>query len=170
MKRLIYTFSLLLLLLILLPCKAQDISNRFVTDMYGHNKPLIQFFDDDDEIMLLIFWKTCCYNNLGMLDVLMDILEEEEYSDNISIVLVNEDDTRGAVRVKPIAKMRGWPWPIIMDTNQDLFRNYHISYMPQWIAFNRKGETVFRGDVMSGDLDPEIYIEEIVKQIRDNSK
>ena len=42
--------------------------------------------------------------------------------------------------------------------------------MPQWIAFNRKGETVFRGDVMSGDLDPEIYIEEIVKQIKDNSK
>lgn len=170
MKRFYFLISFLLLILVALPCNGQDISNRVVTDMDGRNKPLIQFFDGNDDIMLLIFWKTCCYNNLGMLDGLMEILEEEEYGENISIVLVNADDTRGAVRVKPIAKMRGWPWPVIMDTNQDLFRDYHISYMPQWIAFNRNGETVFRDDVMSGDLDPEIYIEEIVKQIKDNSK
>ena len=169
MKKLFYLFSFLLLL-IALPCNGQDISNRVVTDMDGRNKPLIQFFDGDDDIMLLIFWKTCCYNNLGMLDGLMEILEEEEYGENISRVLVNADDPRGAVRVKPIAKMRGWPWPVIMDTNQDLFQDYHISYLPQWIAFNRKGESVFRGDVMNGDLTPEIYIKEIVKQIKDNSK
>ena len=106
MKRLYYIFSFLLLLLIALPCNGQDISPRVVTDMDGRNKQLIQFFDGEDDIMLLIFWKTCCYNNIGMLDGLMEILEEEEYDENISIVLVNADDTRGAVRVKPIAKMR----------------------------------------------------------------
>lgn len=164
MKRL---YVLIVTLLVTIGGNAQ---NRWpqltVRDMNGRVKNLSDYAPQDG-VALFVFWKTCCPNNITMLEELYEKWVKHNHDDiPIHIVLVAIDDQRTASRVRPLVRTKGWDWPVIMDKNEDLARLYHIIIPPQWIAFDPSGQVIFRSKVSNGMLDSAIYFDEMVKEIR----
>lgn len=136
-----------------------------VKDMNGNSHGFSDYAPEKG-ITLFIFWKTCCPNNITMLEELNEIWQEYDNPEKpVKIVLVSIDDQRTASRVKPIVSTNGWEWDVIMDRNGDLARKYNIIIPPQWIAVDKNGDMVFQSKITTGALDPAIYFEELVNKI-----
>ncbi len=136
-----------------------------VKEMSGRAKNLSDFAPHEG-VVLFVFWKTCCPNNITMLDELYDAWSD--YADSsvpIHVVLVSMDDARSASRVRPIVSTNGWGWPVLMDTNGELARQYQVIMPPQWIAFDPTGRELFRSKVTNGMLDSTIYFDELTQKI-----
>lgn len=137
----------------------------FVRDMSGNTHDFRDYAPEKG-VTLFVFWKTCCPNNITMIEELYEVWEEYDNQDNpVRIVLVSVDDPRTASRVRPIVGSNRWEWEVIMDTNSDLARRYNIILPPQWLALDSSGNTVFKSKITSGTLDSFIYFEELVNQI-----
>lgn len=136
-----------------------------VQDLRGKTHHLSDYASEKG-VTLFVFWKTCCPNNITMIDELNEVWQEYENSENpIKIVLVSVDDQRTASRVRPIVGSNGWEWDVIMDRNGDLARIYHIIMPPQWIAVNSIGKIVYQSKVTNGALDSAIYFDELITEI-----
>lgn len=142
----------------------------FVRDMNGNSHDFREYAPEKG-VTLFVFWKTCCPNNITMIDELNEVWEGYSNQDNpVRIVLVSVDDTRTASRVRPIVGSNRWEWDVIMDTNSDLARRYNIILPPQWLALDSSGKTVFKSKITSGTLDSYIYFEELINQINKSEK
>lgn len=144
---------------------------RAVKELNGRTKELSAYAPREG-VVLFVFWKTCCPNNITMLEELHAVWSEyntETHQPPIRVVLVSLDDQRTASRVRPIVSTNGWEWPVIMDTNGDLARQYQVIMPPQWIAFDPAGRELFRSKVTTGALDSAIYFEQLVEEIRNKN-
>lgn len=147
-------------------CSAQSYwPEQNVKDMSGKTKCLSDYAQKGGTT-LFVFWKTCCPNNITMIDELYEIWSDYDDDNHpIKVVLVSVDDQRTASRVRPIVSTNGWEWEVIMDKNEDLARTYHAIMPPQWIALNEFGKVIFRSKVTNGSLDSTIYFDELVTEI-----
>lgn len=92
---------------------------HYVQDLRGR-RHLLSDYAPEKGVILFVFWKTCCPNNITMIDELNDVWREYEDSENpIKIVLVSVDDQRSVSRVAPIVGSNGWEWDVILDKNGD---------------------------------------------------
>lgn len=136
-----------------------------VKDIDGRTRAL-QHYAPREGVTLLVFWKTCCPNNITMIEELNAVWQEYDNPQQpVRVVLVSLDDQRTASKVKPIADTNGWQWEIIMDRNGELARMYNVIMPPQWIAADKDGNIVFRSKVTNGSLDSAIYFEDLTNQI-----
>ena len=151
-------------------CTAQSYwPNQTVQEMTGQRKPVSDYAPAKGAV-LFVFWKTCCPNNITMIDELEAVWEQ--YHDDtalITIVLVSVDDQRSVSRVRPIVSSECWPWPVIMDRNGDLARTYQVIMPPQWVAADKHGRVIYRSKVTNGELDSAIYFEELVNTLKSNN-
>lgn len=86
-----------------------------VQDLRGRTHSLSDYASEKG-VTLFVFWKTCCPNNITMIDELKEVWQEYDNSEKpIKIVLVSVDDQRTASRVKPIVGSNGWVWDVVMD-------------------------------------------------------
>ena len=140
----------------------------YVNDLYGVSKPCVSYLDKTEgNVTLFVFWKTCCPTNLSMIDSLIELKEEGEYSDKIKLVLVSVDDMKTSSRVLPIVKTKGWTEDVIIDSNMELARAMQVHIPPQWVAVNCDGRPVYRRKIMEGESDSEYYYNELIKQMSD---
>lgn len=106
-----------------------------VRDMGGRPRSLSSYAADSGTT-LFVFWKTCCPNNIEMLEELHRIWTAHNHSCcPIRIVLVSLDDQRTASRVRPLVGANGWNWEVIMDRNGDVARACNVIMPPQWGRF-----------------------------------
>ena len=104
----------------------------YVKDLHGVSKPCKSYLDKKEgNVTLFVFWKTCCPTNLTMIDSLIEVKDDGEYSDEIKIVLVSVDDTKTSSRVLPVVKTKGWTEDVIMDSNMELARAMQVYIPPQ---------------------------------------
>ena len=148
-------------------CRAQE--NYWfeltVKDMSGQRKKLSEYANTGNGITLFVFWKTCCPNNIRMIDELQEVWSEYDGVRPIKVVLISVDDQRSAARVKPLVKTNCWPWEVIMDKSGDLARAYNVIIPPLWIAVDSNGQEIYRAKVTNGTLDSSIYFQELASQI-----
>lgn len=165
MKRFLLALALLLLAATVSP--AQDRwPQQTVRDMSGRMRSLADYAPKEG-IVLFVFWKTCCPNNITMLEELYEVwLAHDHAALPVHVVLVSLDDQRSASRVKPIVSSNGWGWPIIMDKNGALARQFQVIMPPQWVAFDPTGREVFRSKVTNGLLDSAIYFDRLITETR----
>lgn len=155
-------------LLITLTASAQNHWPQLtVREMNGRTRNLSDYAPQEGAT-LFVFWKTCCPNNITMLEELYDVWQNHDQDDiPIHIVLVSVDDQRTASRVQPIVRTEGWDWPVIMDKNKELARFCQVIIPPQWVAFDPDGREVFRSKVSNGMLDSAIYFDELTEKLRE---
>ena len=120
MKRGIIT--ILQAIFICLMGNAQYIENSMtVKSMNGKSKPLSSYIDQTEgHVTLFVFWKTCCPTNLNMIDSLLELTDENGFSNDITVILVSVDDNRSTDRVMPVVKTKGWEADVILDVNRDI--------------------------------------------------
>lgn len=149
-------------------CFAQNgLSLQTVKDIKGKTKKASDYVATEG-LTIFVFWKTCCPNNLAMLEYLQEAIEEADSADvPLTYVLVSVDDARNASRVRPIVGSYGWKGSVILDGNQEFARRMNIMIPPQWLVVNSKGEEVFRCKITSSHTDVGAYLEQI-KQLKQN--
>lgn len=104
----------------------------YVKDIYGFNRPYKDFIDSGkSNVTLFVFWKTCCHTNLSMVDSLIEVSDESEFTDRIKIVLVAVDDVKTSNRVLPVVRTKGWTYDVIVDVNMELARAMQVYIPPQ---------------------------------------
>lgn len=141
----------------------------YVKDLHGVGKPCKSYLDKKEgNVTLFVFWKTCCPANLSMIDSLIELKDDGEYSDKIKIVLVSVDDTKTSNRVLPVVKTKGWTEDVIMDSNMELARAMQVYIPPQWVAVDCDGNPIYRRKIMEGESDSEYYFNELIEHISKN--
>lgn len=147
---------------------AQNYWPRHTVQDLKNSSHFLSDYASDDGITLFVFWKTCCPNNITMINELNEVWEEYDNVERpIRIVLVSMDDQRTAPRVRPIVYSNGWEWEVIMDNNGDLARIYNVTMPPQWIAVDSEGQIVYRSKITNGALDSALYFGELISRINE---
>lgn len=136
-----------------------------VRDLKGRSRQLAEFASAEGAT-LFVFWKTCCPNNITMINELKEVWQEYDSAERpVKIVLVSLDDQRSASRVGSVVGSNGWPWEVIMDRNGDVARIYNAFIPPQWIAVDPKGKVFYQSKITNGALDSAIYFDELAARM-----
>ena len=139
----------------------EQIPQATVKSLEGQN---IQFSEviHPDQITIVSFWATWCAPCKKELDAISDLYEEWQEKYGVKLIAVSIDDARAAAKVKPMVAEKGWPFEILLDTNQELMRALHFQTVPYTILVDQTGKIVYNhsgylpGDEL--DLEEEVAI------------
>ncbi|WP_297511434.1 TlpA disulfide reductase family protein [Flavobacterium sp.] len=101
-----------------------------LTNLEGKSVVLKNEFSEKDKLYIFSFWATWCGPCINELDELNDIIEDWKKELNLEVIAISTDDARTQKRVKPLVNGKGWPYTILLDTNQDLKRALTIVNIP----------------------------------------
>jgi peroxiredoxin len=101
-----------------------------LTNLEGKYIALKNEFTEKDKFYIISFWATWCGPCINELDELNDIIEDWKKELNLEVIAISTDDSRTQKRVKPLVNGKGWPYTILLDTNQDLKRALTIVNIP----------------------------------------
>ena len=93
--------------------------------------------------IVIDFWATWCKPCVKSLDHMRDIYKELKEK-GLEIVAINEDDPRNVSKVKPMASSHRWDFIILLDTNKDVKRLYHVSAYPTTFVLDHDGNVKYR--------------------------
>jgi len=105
-----------------------------LTNLEGKSVVLNRDFVEKDKLYIISFWATWCGPCINELDELNDVIEDWKKELNLEVIAVSTDDARTQKRVKPLVSGKGWPYTILLDTNQDLKRALTIVNIPYTIV------------------------------------
>jgi peroxiredoxin len=117
--------------------------------------------------VLISFWATHCKPCIKELNQLLKLYPEYKEK-GFEILAIDVDGPRSVSRVKSKVKGLKWRFPVVFDTNKDIYRKYHVLGIPHTVLIDPEGtvrytHTTYR----SGD---EKIIWKKVDQILDEQK
>jgi len=95
------------------------------------------------KITVLDFWATWCVPCKKELNNINDIYEDWQKKYNCSVVAVSVDDSRSITKVKPYAEGQRWSYDILLDVNQDLYRQLGVLSVPFTLVLDQSGKIVY---------------------------
>jgi cytochrome c biogenesis protein CcmG, thiol:disulfide interchange protein DsbE len=157
------TFLLVISLTSTILLTAQDMVPRSVVKTIEGQNIDFREATSGDKITIVSFWATWCAPCKKELDAITDLYEEWQEKYNVQLVAVSVDDARAAAKVKPMVAEKGWPFRILIDTNQELMRSLHFQSVPYTIIIDRQGQIVYNhSGYLPGD---ELELEEKIASL-----
>lgn len=95
-------------------------------------------FSETDKIYVFSFWATWCAPCINELQTINDVYADWKEELNVEVIAVSVDDTRTQKRVTPLVNGKGWPYTILLDSNQELKRALSITNVPFLIVVLNK--------------------------------
>ena len=140
--------------------------NFELEDLDGEFQELNDFLGDGP--ILISFWATWCKPCIQELREYNKIYNEFK-DDGFKIIAISTDSERSVSKVKPFISSMGYKFPVLLDTNSDVAREYYARVMPYSVILNKDGQILYSHVGFShGD---EKKVKEIVqKQILSNGK
>ncbi len=94
------------------------------------------------KLTLINFWATYCVPCRKEMPLLNDL--HEKYSDqNVQVLGIAIDDSRTVGRVKSVIKSMKLDYPIALDTEQKLYKNFNTSAMPLSVLVSADGSILW---------------------------
>ena len=92
--------------------------------------------------VLLSFWATWCKPCIEEMTHYKKLYEE--YKDkNFQILAISIDNERTVAKVKPFARSKNYPFPVLLDTNSEVARKYYAQNVPYSVLIDKKGNIVY---------------------------
>jgi cytochrome c biogenesis protein CcmG/thiol:disulfide interchange protein DsbE len=89
--------------------------------------------------VLISFWATHCKPCIKELSKLQK--DYPEYKEKgFEILAVDVDGPRSVSRVKSKVKGLKWEFPVLFDTNKEIYRKYHVLGIPHTVLIDPQGE------------------------------
>lgn len=113
--------------------KAPDFS---APDLSGEKVELKSLLEDGP--VLISFWATHCKPCIKELNKLQKLYPDYKKK-GFEIVAVDVDGPRSVGRVKSRVKGLKWNFPVVFDTNRDIYRKYQVLGIPHTVLIDRDG-------------------------------
>jgi peroxiredoxin len=88
--------------------------------------------------VLISFWATHCKPCIKELNKLGKLYPDYKKK-GFEILAIDVDGPRSVSRVKPKVKGLKWKFPVVFDTNKDIYRKYHVLGIPHTVLIDRDG-------------------------------
>ncbi|MGC5745111.1 TlpA family protein disulfide reductase [Chryseobacterium sp. NFX27] len=138
---------------------AQDIPNVSVNTLSGDRVNFSKI--DSSNPVVVAFWATWCLPCMEELTSINDKYEDWQKESKFTLFAAATDDARTVSKVKTIVKSKGWPYTVLLDSNQTLKRALNINSIPHTIIIH-KGKVVYSHvGYSAGDED------ELIKKIKE---
>lgn len=112
---------------------------------------------------IISFWATWCKPCISELTNIKELFPDLQQQTGVQLIAISIDDARNAAKVGPLARGRGWDYPIYLDENQDLKRALNVNNVPHTFLLNGAGEIVWQHTSYNeGD---ENHLIELVRQL-----
>ncbi|WPO92251.1 TlpA family protein disulfide reductase [Chryseobacterium sp. HR92] len=128
------------LIFILSFCYAQEVPNVSISTLNGEKLNVSKI--DSSEPVVMSFWATWCLPCMEELTTINEKYEGWQKENKFTLFAVSTDDARTVSKVKTVVKSKGWPYTILLDTNQTLKRALNINSVPHVIIIH-KGKIVY---------------------------
>ena len=88
--------------------------------------------------VLISFWATHCKPCIKELNQLLKLYPDYKEK-GFEILAIDVDGPRSVSRVKSKVKGLKWKFPVLLDTNKDIYRKYHVLGIPHTVLIDSKG-------------------------------
>ncbi len=109
-----------------------------------------------EEPIVFSFWATWCMPCIKELNAINDVIEDWRDETNVKFYAVSVDDSKTVTRVNPMVNGKGWDYEILLDTNNELKRQFNIATVPHVILV-KNGKIVFRHSGYQPGAENELY-------------
>jgi thiol-disulfide isomerase/thioredoxin len=118
--------------------------------------------------VIISFWATWCKPCIAELSNIHELFPDLQKETGAQLIAISIDDARNAAKVGPLAKGRGWNYPVYIDQNQDLKRALNVNNVPHTFLLNGAGEIVWQHNAYNeGD---ENHLLDLVRKVAKGEK
>jgi len=118
--------------------------------------------------VIISFWATWCKPCIAELSNIHELFPDLQKETGATLIAMSIDDARNAAKVGPLAKGRGWEYPVYIDQNQDLKRALNVNNVPHTFLLDGAGNIVWQHNAYNeGD---ENYLLELVRKVAKGEK
>ena len=109
--------------------------------------------------ILLSFWATWCKPCIEELNEYKKLYNDYK-DDGFKMFAISTDDENTVAKVKPLVKSKGWPFPVLLDSNSDAVRLYYAQSVPYSVILDKQGMIIYSHlGYMKGD---EVKVKQII--------
>lgn len=119
---------------------SQKLPNMSINSMSGEKINISTL--DSSQPIVLSFWATWCLPCMEELTTIEEKYENWQNEFKFRMFAVSTDDPRTSSRVKTVVKSKGWPYEVLMDTNNALKRGLNVNSIPHTLLIH-KGKIVY---------------------------
>ncbi len=112
--------------------------------------------------LIICFIKTCCSDKNNLLDEIAEDYENWKTQTKVVLYVISTDDSRSSCKVAPMANVKEWNFPILLDINSNFKEKMNVIINPHVFIFDRNGKMVWQKAGYVSDEKDEIY-EQILK-------
>jgi cytochrome c biogenesis protein CcmG/thiol:disulfide interchange protein DsbE len=135
------TFLLLILFLLASPTRGAEIKSKafnFSAEDLDGNKIELKTSLVHGPV-LISFWATHCKPCIRELNQIQKFYQDYKKK-GFEVLAIDVDGPRSVSAVKPKVKGLKWEFPVLMDTNKDIYRKYHVLGIPHTVIVDRSGD------------------------------
>lgn len=134
-----YFILFLLIGMLSIESKAQEI---YPFELENTNGELVSYEEiKGNKVTIIDFWATWCKPCVNSIPKLVGIYESFD-SEEVAFIGISIDSPRNLAKVKPFVESKGVTYPILLDMNQELMREYNVTSIPTLLIVNADNEIV----------------------------
>ena len=92
--------------------------------------------------IILSFFASICKPCRDQTEAFSKIYSEYKV-EGMVLIAISTDDQKTVAKVKPYIKSKGYTFPVLYDTNNDVARMYYAMAVPYSVIINKKGRIVY---------------------------
>ncbi|MEQ9302893.1 MAG: TlpA disulfide reductase family protein [Marinoscillum sp.] len=137
-----FNFGLLVCLLVVcsFPLSAQGVLNTELKDIDGNYVTIDEL--KGDNLTVIDFWATWCKPCIKAIPEL-EKLSNSFMDMGVAFIGINNDSPRNISKVRPMSKSLGMTYPVLLDSEQELFNEMLISALPTLLILDVNGTVVY---------------------------
>jgi cytochrome c biogenesis protein CcmG/thiol:disulfide interchange protein DsbE len=89
--------------------------------------------------VLISFWATSCKPCIQELNQVAKFYADYKKK-GLEVLAIDVDGPRSVSAVKPKVKGLKWEFPVLLDTNKDIYRKYQVLGIPHTVIVDQNGE------------------------------
>jgi peroxiredoxin len=122
---------------------AKKLPNITIADLQGKPVNIIEAVGNE-KVTVLSFWATWCSPCKRELDAITELYPEWTEKYNVQLFAISIDNARMLTQVKPMVEEKGWEFPVLMDSKQELQHALEFQAIPQTFVIDKEGNIIFQ--------------------------
>ena len=120
-------------------CQDETSINFFARDLNGKEISIQNEIGDGP--VIITFWAIWCTSCIKELTALNKVLSPY-FEKGLKIIAVNNDSPKSLAKVKSFVKMKKWMFPVLLDSNQKIRKQFGGTQIPFLLILDKNGDMV----------------------------